>query len=232
MRNAQHILLIQSDNEHATVLHHFLENEGYRVSLAANGTSGLNLARRVQANLIIIDATLAEIDGITLCGVIRKQVTAPLILLTDDDELHRMIGLDRGADVCMVKPVSLGELRARIHSLLRRAALLSARSGQAFTSGNLRVDVMVRRAWLNGKELQLTPKEFELLAYLMKNRGLVLSRDQLLKDVWGGRVKESSQTLEVHIRWLRQKVEPQPNEPIYIRTVRMIGYCFEGPSAG
>jgi DNA-binding response OmpR family regulator len=230
MRQTQRMLLIESDPTLAAGLTTFLETEGYHVTLAADGVTGLNLVRRIQADLIIVDAELAGIDGITLCGAIRSQVGTPLILLTNGgDELQHVIGLDRGADLCMVKPISSGELRARIRSLLRRAALLSPPGGQAIAIGDLRVDVQVRRAWLGDKELQLTPKEFELLAYLMKHRGMALSRDQLLKDVWGGRVDSSSQTLDVHIRWLRQKVEPHPDQPIYIRTVRMIGYRFEGP---
>ncbi len=233
MRPTQRMLLIQSDPTLSATLTRFLEAEGYRVTLAADGVAGLNLVRRTQVDLIIVDAELAGIDGITLCGAIRSQVSTPLILLTNgSDELQQVIGLDRGADLCMVKPISSGELGARIRSLLRRAALLTPLGSQAIAIGELRIDVQVRRAWLGGKELQLTPKEFELLAYLMKNRGMALSRDRLLKDVWGGRVDSSSQTLDVHIRWLRQKVEPHPDQPVYIRTVRMIGYRFEGPGAG
>ena len=108
MRNAQHILLIQSDRSSAAALRAFLEGQGYQVSCVADGTAGLNLARRTSANLIIVDTALDGIDGITLCGALRNQLSTPLILLTDDDELHHVIGLDRGADLCMVKPVSLG----------------------------------------------------------------------------------------------------------------------------
>jgi glycosyltransferase involved in cell wall biosynthesis len=124
---------------------------------------------------------------------------------------------------------AMAELRARIRALLRRAERDKTPRTQALTIGDLRIDTSMRRAWLAGHELHLTPKEFELLAYLMRNRGLVLPRDQLLRDVWGGRVPARSQTLDVHIRWLRQKVEPDPNQPVYIQTVRMIGYRFEGP---
>jgi DNA-binding response OmpR family regulator len=131
----------------------------------------------------------------------------------------------------MTKPISLAELRARLHALLRRAERNKSPRVQSLTIGDLRLDPRMRRAWLYKQELKLTPKEFELLAYLMRNRGVVVSRDQLLRDVWGGRVKPRSQTLEVHIRWLRQKVEPNPDRPIFIQTVRMIGYRFEDPGA-
>ena len=124
---------------------------------------------------------------------------------------------------------ALAELRARLRALLRRAERNKSPRAQSLTIGDLRIDPRMRRAWLYDQELQLTPKEFELLAYLMRNRGVAVTRDQLLRDVWGGRVPLRSQTLDVHIRWLRQKVEPNPDQPVYIQTVRMIGYRFEGP---
>jgi DNA-binding response OmpR family regulator len=224
------LLLVQNDSALSASLAAFLQDEGYRITRSTDGVGGLNLVRRTQPDLIILDADLPGIDGITLTGAIRKQATTPIILFTDGtDELQQVIGLDRGADLCMVKPVSLAELRARIRALLRRAERDKSPRAQALTIGDLRIDPRMRRAWLGEQELQLTPKEFELLAYLMRNRGLVLSRDQLLRDVWGGRVPARSQTLDVHIRWLRQKVEPDPERPVYIQTVRMIGYRFEGP---
>jgi two-component system alkaline phosphatase synthesis response regulator PhoP len=213
------------------MLTRFLEGEGYAVSQARDGVAGLNLARRTTADVILIDADLPEIDGVTLCGAIRAQIGTPIILLTaGDDELQKVVALDRGADLCMTKPIATGELRARIRSLLRRAARRNAARAQVLAVGDLRVEVQVRRAWRAKAELQLTPKEFDLLVYLMQHRGIVLSRDQLLRDVWHGRVDPRSQTLDVHIRWLRQKIESDPNHPVYIRTVRMIGYCFEGPN--
>jgi DNA-binding response OmpR family regulator len=230
MLRPNRILLIQGNAAESAALATFLEDEGYRVTRSPNGVGGLNLLRRTQPNLIMLDAQLPGIDGITLCGAIRKQVATPIILLIDGaEELQQVIGLDRGADLCMVKPVSLAELRARLRALLRRAERSQAPRAQALTIGDVRIDPRMRRAWLSGQELKLTPKEFDLLAYLMRNRGMVLPRDQLLRDVWGGRVASRSQTLDVHIRWLRQKVEPDPERPVYIQTVRMIGYRFEGP---
>lgn len=232
MPDHQRILLIQSDAASAAVLQRFLEGEGYQVSLARDGVAGLNLARRASADLMMIDADLPGIDGVTLCGALRAQMRTPIILLTaGGDELQKVVALDRGADLCMAKPVATGELRARIRSLLRRAARQAVARTEALTAGDLRIDLQMRRAWLGGAELRLTPKEFELLVYLMQNRGIALSRELLLREVWHGRADARSQTLDVHIRWLRQKVEPNPNEPVYIRTVRMIGYRFEGPGA-
>jgi DNA-binding response OmpR family regulator len=224
------LLLIHNDAALSVPLAAFLQEEGYRVTRSSDGVGGLNLVRRTQPDLIILDADLPGIDGITLAGAIRSQSTTPIILLTDgSNELQQVIGLDRGADLCMTKPISLAELRARLRALLRRAERNKSPRAQALTIGDLRIDPRMRRAWLFDQELQLTPKEFELLAYLMRNHGVVVPRDQLLRDVWGGRVPAHSQTLDVHIRWLRQKVEPNPDQPVYIQTVRMIGYRFEGP---
>jgi DNA-binding response OmpR family regulator len=231
MQRPYRLLLVLSDPARSSNLATFLEDSDYHVAHSPDGVAALNLARRSQPDLIILDVDLPGIDGITLCGMIRKQASTPIILFTNaGDELQQVIGFDRGADLCMVKPISNGELRARIRSLLRRAERSASPHSQSIAVGALRVDMRMRRAWLGGKELQLTPKEFELLSYLMQNRGLVLPRDQLLRDVWGGRVAPTSQTLDVHIRWLRQKVEPDPEQPVYIQTVRMIGYRFEGPS--
>jgi DNA-binding response OmpR family regulator len=225
-----HVLLLHQAGTGANRLVAFLTSEHYRTSIAHDGVSGLNLLRANPPDLVILDADLPRIDGITLCGAIRKQSRTPIILLTSqDDEIQQIIGLDRGADLCLARTVSEGELRARLRSLLRRANVHTKAQRPALTIGELRVDVQTRRAWLAGSELQLTPREFDLLAYLMHHRGIAVARDQLLKDVWGGRVGANSQTLDVHIRWLRQKVEPNPEQPVYIRTVRMIGYRFEGP---
>lgn len=226
-----HIVLVQNQNEQAGQIGAFLLDEGYRVSVAADGIAGLKLVRHDPPDLIILDADLPGIDGITLCGTIRAQSRTPIILLVPQaNELQRVIGLDRGADLCLTRPVPTGELRARIRSLLRRAQRVSSPRRQPITIGDVRLDAQVRRAWLGERELQLTPREFELLAYLMQHCGVAVSRERLLKDVWGGRVDLSSQTLDVHIRWLRQKVEPDPDKPTYIRTVRMIGYRFEQPA--
>src|SRR6266542_4740805 len=223
-------LWVIGDPPLSTTLATFLQSEGYRVTLASDGMAGLNLVRRTEPDLIMLEIGLAGIDGITLCGAIRKQVQTPIILLTSGaDEIQRVIGLDRGADLCLGASISPAELRARIRSLLRRAGGAATPRAQVLTVGDLRVDTQMRRAWLGERALQLTPKEFDLLAYLMQNRGMALARDQLFKAVWGGRVAVTSQTLDVHIRWLRQKVEPNPGRPIYIQTVRMIGYRFEGP---
>lgn len=230
MAKPYRVHLMLSDQSLANTLTTFLHEEGYRVTRSSDSISGLNALRHTMPDLVMLEVDLPGIDGITLCGTIHKQMKTPIILFTEPgNEIQQVIGFDHGADLCMAKPISTGELRARIRSLLRRAEGVATPRIQSIAVGKLRVDVHTRRAWLGEDEVQLTPKEFDLLAYLMQNRGIVLPRDQLLKDVWGGRVASTSQTLDVHIRWLRQKVEPDPGKPVYIQTVRMIGYRFEGP---
>jgi DNA-binding response OmpR family regulator len=224
------LLLIANDVVLNETLTTYFRDEGYRIIQATEGMEGLRLVRTTRPDLIIVDAALSADGAVSLCGMLRKETSAPLILLTSGaDEFEQIIGLDMGADLCMVKPLSLAEMRARVRALLRRAIGTAAKRPQSFSAGQLRLDVDRRRAWAGDQELRLTSREFDLLAYFMRNRGLVLPREQLLKEVWGEKVSNRSRTLEVHIRWLRQKVEPDPAQPTYIQTVRQIGYRFDAP---
>ena len=224
------LLLIASDVDLNENLATYFRDEGYRIVQTTEGMESLRLVRASRPDLIIVDAALSADGAVALCGMLRKETSAPLILLTaGDDEFEQIIGLDMGADLCMIKPLSLAEMRARVRALLRRAIGTAAKRPQSFSVGGLRLDVDRRRAWADEQELRLTSREFDLLAYFMRNRGLVLPREQLLKEVWGERVSNHSRTLEVHIRWLRQKVEPDPAQPTYIQTVRQIGYRFDAP---
>jgi DNA-binding response OmpR family regulator len=224
------LLLIASDVDLNETLATYFRDEGYRIVQTTEGMESLRLVRASRPDLIIVDAALSADGAVALCGMLRKETSAPLILLTSgDDEFEQIIGLDMGADLCMIKPLSLAEMRARVRALLRRAIGTATRRPQSFSVGGLRLDVDRRRAWAGEQELRLTSREFDLLAYFMRNCGLVLPREQLLKEVWGERVSNRSRTLEVHIRWLRQKVEPDPAQPTYIQTVRQIGYRFDAP---
>ena len=222
------LLLIESDLVYAGILASALRNQGYAVVHAVDSVEGLNIARTDDPDAIIIDADQPGIDGITLCGIIRKRSPVPIVVLVAGTGEHQRIrALDMGADLCLLKLVSLAELDARIRSLLRSYDRIVL--PQQLVVGDLRLDTHQRRAWLSGQALHLTLKEFDLLAYLMRNRGVVLPREQLVKDVWGIPVARGKQTLEVHICWLRQKVEPNPKQPRYIQTVRKIGYRFNEP---
>jgi DNA-binding response OmpR family regulator len=222
------LLLLTADAVLSTTLTSYLGTQGYRILNIAEASEALHSIRSTRPQLVLLDTALQHQGVNSLCEMVRTETSAPLILLTSGRNEHEQIGwLDRGADLCMAKPVALGELQARVRALLRRAELPAQRRQLAFRAGSLRLDIDGRRAWAGDRELHLTSREFDLLACFMRHRGLVLPRAQLLREVWGERVSEQSRTLEVHIRWLRQKVEPDPAQPIYIQTVRQIGYRFD-----
>lgn len=204
-----------------------LEKEGYEVVTAADGSDALEKARSEDFDLIILDLMLPELDGLTVCRVIRREQDTPIIMLTArTGEMDKIVGLESGADDYVVKPFSLGELLARVRAVLRRAPTEGRRD--VLEAGDLRLDLIARRATLGGDEIALTPKEFDLLAELVLNKGAVLSRDMVLTRVWGYDYLGDSRTVDVHIRWLREKIEDDPSNPQRIQTVRGVGYRFEG----
>jgi DNA-binding response OmpR family regulator len=170
---------------------------------------------------------LPELDGLSVCRALREQRNVPIIMLTArTGEVDKIVGLDAGADDYVTKPFSLGELLARVRAALRRAP--QAIVSDKLVSGDLSLDLISRRAMLGDRELPLSPKEFSLLAELMRHKGAVLSRDLLLTRVWGFDYYGDARTVDVHIRWLREKIEADPSHPERIQTVRGIGYRFEG----
>jgi DNA-binding response OmpR family regulator len=221
------ILLVDDEPALLDTLAYNLRSSGYDVVTAADGASALEEARSAAPDLIILDLMLPEIDGLTVCRSLRATSDTPILVLTArSGELDKIVGLESGADDYMTKPFSLGELQARIRALLRRAG--PHWQGDELRSGNLLLSVSGRKAFLNEEELVLTPKEFSLLAELMRHQGAVLSRDLLLTRVWGYDYYGDSRTVDVHIRWLREKIESDPSSPERIVTVRGIGYRFEG----
>ncbi|RME76277.1 MAG: DNA-binding response regulator [Chloroflexi bacterium] len=222
------ILVVEDDQTLQETLAYNLEQEGYRVEVASDGQAGLEKARQCQPGLIVLDVMLPEIDGLTLCRILRREeVAAPIIMLTArSSEVDKIIGLDSGADDYITKPFSLGEFLARVRAALRRQPRAGARD--RLQSGNLTLDLIARKAYKDDQELNLSHKEFDLLAELMRNKGMVLSRDLLLTKVWGYDYVGESRTVDVHIRWLRGKIEDDPSNPVRITTVRSIGYRFEG----
>lgn len=221
------ILLVDDEATLRETLQYALGKEGYDVVTSADGLEALRMAREEEPDLIILDLMLPELDGLSVCRAIRKEQDTPIIMLTArTGEMDRIVGLESGADDYVVKPFSLGELLARVRAVLRRAP--QARRQDVLESGDLRLDLIARRVTLAGRELPLTPKEFDLLAALMQNAGIVLSRDLLLTKVWGYDYLGDSRTVDVHIRWLREKIETDPSNPERIQTVRGVGYRFEG----
>ena len=226
------ILLVEDDPTLSETLRYNLEREGYDVLHAADGVAGLDLARREQPDLVILDIMLPRLDGFSICRILRQEGDTPILMLTArQDEVDRIAGLELGADDYVSKPFSLGELLARVRAILRRTDRRPAGSREVLDAGALRIDTGSRRAWRAGGELNLSQKEFDLLTCLVRNRGMALSRDVLLERVWGYDFLGDSRTVDVHIRWLREKVEPDPGRPIYIQTVRGVGYRFEIPQA-
>ena len=220
------ILIVEDDQTLRETIALNLRAEGYDARLAGDGESGLQQAREHQPDLVILDVMLPKLDGLTVCRVLRKESQVPIILLTARGmEADKIIGLESGADDYIVKPFSLGEFMARVRAALRRGA--GQQPGLELQSGELRLDLIARRAFRGPQELQLAPREFELLAVLMRNPGAVLTRETLLERVWGGDFLGDPRTVDVHIRWLREKIEPDPSEPRHILTVRGAGYRFE-----
>jgi DNA-binding response OmpR family regulator len=228
------ILLIEDNATLSETLRYNLEREGYTVIHANDGIQGIELVHQKAPDLLILDIMLPRLDGFSVCRILRQESDVPIIMLTArQDEIDRIAGLELGADDYVSKPFSLGELLARVRAILRRS---DRQPGTATTSrevlegGTLRVDTKSRRAWRSNQELNLPQKEFDLLTCLMRNRGIALSRDLLLERVWGFDFVGDSRTVDVHVRWLRGKIEQNPAHPTYIQTVRGIGYRFEVPT--
>jgi DNA-binding response OmpR family regulator len=221
------ILLIEDDPVLQQALSLNLKREGYDLIIAFDGMSGLQLARDGSPDLVILDLMLPKLDGLSVARAIRQEGETPIIMLTArSGEIDRIVGLESGADDYVTKPFSAGELLARVRAVLRRTP---TRSPERLEAGDLVLDLIRRRATLRGEELTLRHKEFNLLAELMRNQGMVLSRDLLLERVWGyDYVGDTNRTVDVHIRWLREKIEADPSSPQRIQTVRGIGYRFEG----
>ncbi len=224
------ILLVEDDPILSETLRYNLEREGYAVINAQDGVVGLERARRDQPDMVILDVMLPRLDGFSICRILRQESEVPILILTArQDEIDRIAGLELGADDYVAKPFSLGELLARVRAIMRRSDRRISMLREVLDAGAIRLDTGSRRAWRDNIELNLSQKEFDLLACLMRNRGIALSRDVLLERVWGYDFLGDSRTVDVHIRWLREKVEPDPGKPTYIQTVRGIGYRFEAP---
>ncbi len=220
------VLLVEDDEIFRESLTFSLQREGYKVYEAENGEQALKEARQKPLDLIILDVMLPGLDGFSICRILRNEMETPIILLTARmSEMDKIVGLESGADDYITKPFSTGELLARIRAVMRR--MQPSKNKLSLKSGPLNLNLERRRVHCNDKELALSPREFELLAELMRHPGVALSRDLLLERVWGYDFIGDSRTVDVHIRWLREKIEKEPSQPNFIQTVRGIGYRFE-----
>ena len=226
-KNPETILIVEDDDTLRQTLIYNLETEGYQILAASDGQAALETARNHTTDLIILDVMLPELDGLSVCRILRRELEAPIIMLTArSSEVDKIIGLDSGADDYITKPFGLGELLARVRAALRRKPKNAL--PQNLEADDLALDLISRKAYKSTQRLDLSHKEFDLLAELMQNPGMVLSRDLLLTKVWGYDYHGGSRTVDVHVRWLREKIEENPSKPKRITTVRSIGYRFEG----
>lgn len=241
MDNKEHILrekvlIVEDEPALQDTLSYNLTRQGYQVEVTGDGQSALRMARDFNPDIIVLDIMLPIMDGFEVCRILRQEMNTPILMLTArDDEIDRVIGLELGADDYLTKPFSMREFLARVKAQLRRVRM-NREEVDADTSliketlrfGNLTMDLTRREVLIDNQPIALKPKEFDLLLFLARHRGQVLSRSIILERVWGWEFSGGSRTVDVHVRWLREKIEVDAAEPIRIVTVRGVGYRFEG----
>lgn len=222
------ILIVEDEESFSDPLSYLLEKEGFEVAVAADGNEALGVFERDGADLILLDLMLPGMSGTEVCRQVRQRSNVPVIMLTaKDSEIDKVVGLELGADDYVTKPYSSRELVARVRAVLRRQGepeeLVSATLG----AGPVRMDVERHVVFVDGEQVSLPLKEFELLEMLLRNAGRVLTRGQLIDRVWGSDYVGDTKTLDVHVKRLRSKIEPDPSSPRHLVTVRGLGYKFE-----
>lgn len=223
------ILIVEDEISFSEALAFLLNKEGYETAIAENGKHALEIFDKGNIDLILLDLMIPIISGVEVCRTIRTKSQVPIIMLTaKDSEIDKVVGLELGADDYVTKPYSSRELIARIKAVLRRGSNedIEAENG-ILTAAGIRLDVGKHQVTLNGKLTSLPLKEFELLEFLMRNSGRVLTRTQLIDRIWGGDYYGDTKTLDVHIKRLRSKIEADPANPVLIQTIRGLGYKFE-----
>jgi DNA-binding response OmpR family regulator len=234
------ILVVEDEPSLQETLVYNLEKQGYSVQAAGDGRLAIEAARANNPDLIILDIMLPGLDGFEVCKILRKEMSVPILMLTArDDEIDRVVGLEVGADDYISKPFSMRELIARVKAQLRRTQIILDELGKIKTVGspephkmlsfgNLVIDITRREVTLDGQVLPLKPQEYDLLVFFAEHKGQMLSREFILERVWGWEYIGDSRTVDVHVRWLRQRIEPDSTNPVRIVTVRGGGYRFEG----
>ncbi len=229
------VLVVEDEPALRETLAYNLERAGYRVLTAADGRQGLEIARRERPDALVLDVMLPGLDGLEVTRILRQESAVPILMLTARaDEIDRVLGLEIGADDYLTKPFSMRELLARVKALLRRAAMNQIRyevtetSPEVLRFDDLVIDLGRREVRVGDRRFTPKPQEFDLLVYFARHRGQTLSRERLLQEVWGWDYSGGSRTVDVHVRWLREKIEADPSNPVRIVTVRGVGYRFEG----
>lgn len=241
------ILVVEDDETLRETIDYNLTNQGFEVVTATDGRVALEVAREHKPELILLDVMLPGIDGFEVCRILRQEMNVPILMLTArTEEIDRVVGLEMGADDYITKPFSMRELMARVKATLRRVRLIREEIAaerpvpangvhegrhtehKDYSFGNLIIDTNRHEVRLDNNPIKLKPKEYELLEFLARHRGIALSRELILERVWGWSFDGNSRTVDVHVRWLREKIEPDPTDPSRIITIRGIGYRFEG----
>ena len=235
---SEKILVVEDELSLQETLAYNLKRQGYEVETTGNGLQALEIARRDHPDVILLDIMLPGMDGFEVCRVLRQEMTTPILMLTArDDEIDRVVGLEVGADDYLTKPFSMRELMARVKALLRRVRLIRQEIGvsnaavaeaELMVFDDLTINISRREVSLKDVALAFKPQEYELMLYLAQHRGRALSREAILENVWGWEYTGDSRTVDVHVRWLREKIEIDPANPRRIVTVRGVGYRFEG----
>jgi len=232
------VLVVDDEQSIVTLLQYNLEQAGFEVITAMDGEEGRNIAEIEAPDIIVLDLMLPKLDGIEVCKQLRqKKIMTPILMLTaKDDEFDKILGLELGADDYMIKPFSPREVIARVKAILRRTQIQSETNDKLLETdlieiGNIRIFPDRHEASFNDELLELTLKEFELLLYLAQNKSRVLTRDQLLSAVWNYDFAGDTRIVDVHISHLREKIEKDTKKPIYIKTIRGLGYKLEEPKA-
>ena len=222
------ILIVEDEESFREGLQYMLSREGFEIVLASDGAQGMAEFDKSEPDLVLLDWMLPEMPGIEVCKYIRTKSSVPVIMLTaKDTEVDKVVGLELGADDYVTKPFSTPELLARIRAVLRRGGDIDIPNASVIENGPIRMDIDRHTISVNGEDVSMPLKEFELLEYLMRNSGRVLTRGQLMDRVWGSNYHGDGKTLDVHIKRIRSKIEPDPANPIYLTTVRCLGYRFE-----
>ena len=222
------VLVIEDEESFRDALKFMLSREGFDVILAPNGAEGMKLFDAMNPDLVLLDLMLPEVSGTDVCKYIRTKSNTPVIMLTaKDTEIDKVVGLELGADDYVTKPFSTRELLARIKAVLRRGGEMENDFVGAVEVGPIRMDVERHVLSVNGESVAMPLKEFELLEFLMRNSGRVLTRGQLMDRVWGSNYVGDGKTLDVHVKRIRSKIEPDPANPVHLTTVRGLGYRFE-----
>ncbi len=229
------VLIVEDDLTLLEVLKYNVIKNGYTAITATDGVKAIEVAQREHPSLIVLDVMLPGLDGLEVCRILKRDMSLRILMLTARaTEIDKVVGLEIGADDYMTKPFSMAELMARIKALLRRAEVVEGEKSEVKQKarplvqfGDIEIDIERHTVKRAGKPVELTPKEFDLLVFLVEGRGRVLSRDHILNKVWNFDYTGDTRTVDVHINWLRKKLEDNPNNPRYLLTVRGIGYKFQ-----